>query len=243
MAADIFGAGLDRDVDAVIERPEVERARPGIVHQHDRVLRMRRRGDRRDVLHLEGERARRLGEHSARVRLQQKGNAVADARVVVGRRHAQTRQHGVAERARRAVGAVGHQQVVAGVQHRKERGRDRGEAGRRDLDPGTRRPLHVLERLLQSLGGRRAAAAVMVGPTVVQILLDRGIEQGRGVVDRRVDITMMREGIAAGDGDLRVGFERPRAPVIFLHAHPLNARRNSSLGQIYSAARAGSSSP
>jgi len=53
---------------------------------------------------------------------------------------------------------------------------------------------------------------------MIQILLDRGIEQGRGVVDRRVDITMMREGVAAGDGYLRVGFERPRALVIFLHA-------------------------
>ena len=34
MAADILGAGLDREIDALFERTEIERARPGIVHQH-----------------------------------------------------------------------------------------------------------------------------------------------------------------------------------------------------------------
>ena len=36
MAADIFGAGLDRQVDALLEGAEIERGRPGIVHQHHR---------------------------------------------------------------------------------------------------------------------------------------------------------------------------------------------------------------
>ena len=114
---------------------EEERARPGVVHQHDRALGMRRRGDRRDVLHLEGERARCFGEHSARIRLHQKGDAIAGARIVIGRRHAVARQHGVAECARRAVDAVGHQQVVAGLQHREQRDRNRREAGGRDRTP------------------------------------------------------------------------------------------------------------
>ena len=34
MADDVLGRGLDRDVDAVRERLEVERARPGVVHHH-----------------------------------------------------------------------------------------------------------------------------------------------------------------------------------------------------------------
>ena len=36
VADDVLGAGLDRDVDAVRERLEVERARPGVVHRHQR---------------------------------------------------------------------------------------------------------------------------------------------------------------------------------------------------------------
>src|SRR5262245_51246165 len=36
MAADIFGASLDRQVDALVEGVEVERTGPGIVHQHQR---------------------------------------------------------------------------------------------------------------------------------------------------------------------------------------------------------------
>ena len=53
MAADIFGAGLDRQVDAFFQRLEIERARPGVVHQHQRAVLVRDRGDGRDVLHLE----------------------------------------------------------------------------------------------------------------------------------------------------------------------------------------------
>ena len=55
-------------IDAVLVRREEQRRRPGIVHQHDSAVRMRDRGDRRDVLHLERQRARRLGEDRARVR-------------------------------------------------------------------------------------------------------------------------------------------------------------------------------
>ena len=59
MSADIFSAGLDDEIDAVIERPEIERRRPGIVHQHHRAigmgsLGMGRFGDGPDVLHFEG---------------------------------------------------------------------------------------------------------------------------------------------------------------------------------------------
>src|SRR5262245_12914486 len=38
MAADIFGGGLDRQIDALVEGVEVERTRPGIVHQHHRAF-------------------------------------------------------------------------------------------------------------------------------------------------------------------------------------------------------------
>ena len=53
MAAEIFGAGLQRDVGAVGERRESQWRRPGVVDQHQRAARMRSRGDRRHILDLE----------------------------------------------------------------------------------------------------------------------------------------------------------------------------------------------
>ena len=47
MAADIFGAGEDREIDAGRDRREEERRRPGIVEQGDEAPRLRRRADRR----------------------------------------------------------------------------------------------------------------------------------------------------------------------------------------------------
>ena len=46
---------------------------------------MRGRGDRRDVLHLEGLRAGRFDEHRARIRLDERGDAAADQRIVIAR--------------------------------------------------------------------------------------------------------------------------------------------------------------
>ena len=76
---------------------------------------MRDRGDRRNVLHLERQRARRLGEHRARVGLEQLRDIRAEQRIVVGRLDAEALQHRVAEIARRPVDGVGDQQVIAGL--------------------------------------------------------------------------------------------------------------------------------
>jgi hypothetical protein len=54
MADDVLGRRLDRYVDAVLERFEVERARPGVVHQQPQVLVSGNARNRGDVLHLEG---------------------------------------------------------------------------------------------------------------------------------------------------------------------------------------------
>src|SRR5262245_66103025 len=53
MAADIFCAGLDRQIDSFFEGLEIEGSRPGIVHQDDRARAMSSSRDRRDVLDLE----------------------------------------------------------------------------------------------------------------------------------------------------------------------------------------------
>ena len=43
VAAEIFGGGMDGQVDAVVERPEVERRRPGVVEQHGGAVPVRHR--------------------------------------------------------------------------------------------------------------------------------------------------------------------------------------------------------
>ena len=68
---EIFRAGLDAmSMPALIRRKE-ERRRPGVVHDQCRAACMRGLAERRDVLHLEGVRARRFGEDDFRVRLHQ----------------------------------------------------------------------------------------------------------------------------------------------------------------------------
>ena len=98
------------EIDAEIERAEIERRRPGIVHQHERASGVRRRGDRRDVLHLETQRARRFDENRARVRSRiNPAIAPPSQRIVIGGGHAEAREHPVAKRPRRAIDAVGDQ--------------------------------------------------------------------------------------------------------------------------------------
>ena len=70
-------------------------------------------GDRRDVLHLERQRSRRLGEHDARVRPELALDRRAQQRIVVADLDAEARQVVVAEAARRAVDGIGDEHVIA----------------------------------------------------------------------------------------------------------------------------------
>ena len=116
MAADIFGAGLDREIDAVVERAEIERRRPGIVHQDQRAFGVRGLGDGGGVLHFEAQRARRFEIDRAGVRAGISSAIAAPIeRIVIGRRDAEPREDAVAEIARRPIGAVGDEQMVAGI--------------------------------------------------------------------------------------------------------------------------------
>ncbi len=106
--ADVFGHGMHRNVDAVLECAKAERRRPRVV-EHDRdAARMRRRRDRRNVLHLERQRARRFGEHQRRVRPERVRDGGSGERIVVVDVDAEAAQVVVAEAARRAVHGVGH---------------------------------------------------------------------------------------------------------------------------------------
>ena len=135
MAADIFGAGLDDEIDAVVERAEIKRGRPGIVHQHQRAFGMygffvRGFGDRGDVLHFERERAGQFQIDGARVRPDQLGDRAADARIVVSRADAEPRQDLPAKSARRPISAVGDEDVIAGMHDRQQRRGNRREPRR-----------------------------------------------------------------------------------------------------------------
>jgi len=143
VSADVFRAGLDREIDALGERRKIQRARPGVVHQHHGVPGMRGFGDRRNVLHLERQRARRFGEHRAGVGLNQARDSRSDQWIVIGRRDAVVRQHVVAELPGRCVDAVGDKHVVAAAQHREKRDRNCGKSGGKQRDTRARWPLDL----------------------------------------------------------------------------------------------------
>ena len=186
MAADIFGAGLDGEIDAVVERTEVERARPGVVHEHERALRVRRAGDGGDVLHFEAQRARRFQIDGARVLLHQRGDSGPDERIVVGGGDAEPGEDLVAKRARRPIGAVGDEDVVAGMHDRQQRRRDRRKPGRQQRHAGALRAFELLQREFERLGRRRAAAPVLIARAVGDIVR-RGADRARSRRDRPAD--------------------------------------------------------
>ena len=190
MAADIFGAGDDRQVDTRRDRPEEERSRPGVVDQSDQPARFGCGADRRHVLHLERMRARALHEHRPGPFADQVRDPGADHRVVIGRRHAEALEEALAERTGRPVDAVDHQKLVAGLQHRQQRPSDRRRA--RWIEPSRRGAgLELGKGLLQRPARRRAVASVMERAVLGRVgrlhLRDAFEQHGRGAPHRRVD--------------------------------------------------------
>ena len=168
---------------------EEQRRRPGVVHDGEGALGVRRRDDGRHVLHLEGQGARRLQIDQPRVGSHELGDAGADHRVIISNLDTEARQRLVAEAARGAVDAVDHEQMVAGLEQRQQRGADRRQAG----GQGERPPaaLEGRHRLLEREGGGRAVAAVEDAGEAVLLgplhLLDGPIKHRRGVIDGRID--------------------------------------------------------
>ena len=83
MARDVLGRRVYGDVHAPLERAEVIRRTPSVVREHGYAARARHCRDRRNVLHLEGQRARRFAEHRLRVGAEQALDARADQWIVV----------------------------------------------------------------------------------------------------------------------------------------------------------------
>ena len=198
----------------MVERLEVERRRPGIVDQHGGAMLLGDAGDRIDVLHLEGLRARRLEIDDLGVGLDQLLDAGADHRIEEGRLDAEALQRRVGEAAGGAVGIVGDQQVIAGLEEAHDRAGDGGEA-RLDGD-GTVRAFDGGDGVFQRLLRRRAVAAVAVAlerDAVLELRHGRR-EDRRRVIDGWIDDAEVVVGIAAGNGQNGVGLG-----ISFLRGH------------------------
>ena len=134
---EVLGAGLDGEVDAVLMRREEQRRRPGVVHQHHRAVPVRHLGDRRNVLHLEGLRARRLGEDGRGVRA---ATAPRCRRRSAGRNRSSRPRSASARVSQKIrvgrIDAIRHQEVVAGLEAGHQRERDGGEARGREHRAG-----------------------------------------------------------------------------------------------------------
>ena len=197
MAADIFGRGLDADVDAMIQRAVKQRGRPGVVVDDQRAAAMRDGCDRRNVGHLEGLRSRRLDQHRPGVGPEQVGNAGADQGIEIGGLDAIAGQQAIAEIARRPVDVVADQKMIAGLQHREQGRGNRRQARGRKTDAGAVRAFDRHQRLLQRLGRRRSVTAVLELAAMGMQIVGGRIEHGGTMDDGGIDESLLRLGVAA----------------------------------------------
>ena len=211
MAAEILGARRDRDVDAVVVRAEIERRRPGVVHDDRAAARMDRARDRRNVLDLEGERAGALDIDGPGVRPHQVRDMRAERGIVIGGLDAELLQHAVAEPAGRLVHGVDHQEVIAGRERREQSERHGRDAGGHERDLVA--ALEFEQRVGQRVRGRVAAAMVAVGALDRAIVRDRVPQHSRAVDHRRIDEAELLHRVAAREHDLG---HRPIGPICAL---------------------------
>ena len=132
---------------------------------------MRDGRDGRHVLHLEGERARRLEIDGAGPLAEQRRRC--RRRSAGRRRWSRCRAASApssAKMPRRRIDAIGHQEVIAGRQAGEEGGRDRRQAGRAEHRAG--RAFQLADRRFQRLAGRRAAPPVDVALAAMDHVVD-----------------------------------------------------------------------
>ncbi len=151
--------------------------RPAIVDDHRHVALMRRLGDGRQVLHLEGQRARALDEDGLGLVGDQPGNAGADAGIVELCRDAEAAQPLGGKDPGRLVGRIRDQHLFTGRDRREQRSRHRRQPGGQITVPSA--PSSSLTRSREGRGGRVVVAAVADRRLVVLELVER-LEQYRG---------------------------------------------------------------
>ena len=192
VAADIFGAGLDREINAEIKRPVIERARPGIVHQHNRALGMGGVGDGGNILHLETQRARRFEKHGTGVLAHERCNRGPGEGIEIRRGHAIAGQDLVTKTARRPVHAISDEDMVAGVNYRQQCRRNSRKTRWQQRYARALRSFELLQRDFERLGRWRAAAAILIARAMGEEILSARIEHSRRMIDRRINEAIIR---------------------------------------------------
>ncbi len=208
-ARGVLGQGLDRDVDAQLQRAQQHPGAPGVVDHGHHAPRAGGLGDGGDVLDLEGQRGRRFQKHQLGVRsghghqLLGRGAGMEEAAL-----NPEPLQHRVAEPARGSVGAGAHQHLVAGGQHRHQGGGDRRGAG--GEHPRLGRALQLADRRLQRRLHAQAHAAVAWPVEGIQTG-GVGQQHGGGALDRRAHHLGGRAGLGLGAvaGVDQTGIEAP----------------------------------
>ena len=169
MTREVLRAGLNRDVDAVLQGTEVDRRRPGVVHRDQCPACVRRLRDGGHVLHLERQRAGSLGVDEPGVRANFIRHTLSHPRVVEARFDPETAQEFGAEPSGRPVHRVGNEHVVAGADHGRDRHGHRGEpaAGHHGAIPALDRR-DCLGQRSRVLGSGRSVRDVVVAVVAVE---------------------------------------------------------------------------
>ena len=191
MADDVFRRGEDGEVDALLDRREEQRRRPGVVEHGGQPVALGDGDDRGQVLHLEGQAARAFEEDRLGGGADQLFDPRADQRIVEAGGDAEPLQQLHRLSPRRVIGAVDQQQFVARRQDGQQRRGDRRNA--RGVEERRLRPrLQARQRIGEAPLRRRTAAAVI--EAVVRVAMSVGaqigdvvVEDGRGAPDRRID--------------------------------------------------------
>ncbi len=191
MAGDVLGGGQHRHIGARIERPEQDARGPGVVgRQHDPVP-ARHAGDRRQIVDLVEQRARRFRVDQPRLRADGRFEP-AVGRIGIRQLDAQPLQQPGIQPAHGRIHAVRHHHVVARRQQRQERQRNRRQAGRHQ--ERTHTAFQREQRLLQRAMRLRAMAAVardvltgLAAGLHVALAGDAGVAHRAGPLDGYVD--------------------------------------------------------
>ncbi len=97
--------------------------------------------------------------------------------------------------------------MIAGTRDGKERGRNCRQSGWKQGHACASLAVEFAQGIFQRFGGRRAAPAIIVAGAVGDLIFRSGIEQGRGVIDRRIDKSVIGLRIAARRDQSRIGLD------------------------------------
>ena len=195
MSRQVFGGGVYRHIHTVTERLEEKRSTPSVIQDRRNAAFTGHLGDSRDVLDFKGEGPGGLHKNYPGRRLNQGFNLTSHERIVVVHGDIEPRKMLVAERARRRVYRVGHQQMIPRAQKREQGDADRGKP-RRHQD-GIMAAFKIGKDLLKvkSCWGPQQSIDYFPPVCIWVVALFKGVdirvENGRGVIYRRIDYTVM----------------------------------------------------